>query len=153
MQKSYMAKKPEVTHEWLLVDASDMPIGRLASQVATILRGKHKPTFTPHEDVGDYVVIINSDKVILTGNKMRDKTYFKHTGFIGNAHYVPAKQMIEEKSDYIVQRTIKGMLPKNAIGRAMIKKLKVYKGAEHEHQAQKPRKIELVGKRTAGGKA
>jgi len=141
-----MAKKEEVAREWLLIDATGMPIGRLASQVAAILRGKHKPIFTPHVDTGDFVVIINSDKVILTGNKMTDKYYFHHTGFVGvGAKFEQAKHVVEKKSDFAVTRAIKGMLPKNAIGRQMIKKLKVYKGATHPHEAQQPRPYKLVG--------
>jgi len=145
MQKSYMAKPSDVKPEWLLVDATGMPIGRLAAQVAAILRGKNKPTFTPHVDTGDYVVIINSDKVILTGNKMTDKYYFSHSGYVGGDKHLQAKHVLEKKSDWAVERTIKGMLPKNPLGRAMAKKLKVYKGAEHPHEAQSPRLIKLQG--------
>ena len=140
-----MAKESDIKREWLLVDADGMVIGRLAAQVASILRGKHKPTFTPHVDTGDFVVIINTDKVVLTGNKMTDKYYFSHSGFPGGDKHVQAKKMIEKKSDYAVQRAIKGMLPKNSLGRAMIKKLKVYKDDKHPHQAQNPKKITLVG--------
>jgi len=144
-QKTFMAKNEEVSREWLLVDAAGMPIGRLAAQVATILRGKNKPTFTPHTDVGDYVVVINTDKVVLTGKKMRDKYYFSHSGFVGGDKHVQAKIMLEKKSDYAVERAIKGMLPKNTLGRNMFRKLKVYKGETHPHEAQKPRLIKLVG--------
>ena len=140
-----MAKESDIKREWLLVDATDMPIGRLAAQVAAILRGKHKPTFTPHVDTGDYVVIINSDRAILTGNKMTDKYYFSHSGYVGGDKHVQAKIMLEKKSDVAVQRAIKGMLPKNALGRQMIKKLKICKGADHPHTAQSPRKIKLLG--------
>ena len=140
-----MAKEQDIVHEWLLVDATGMAIGRLAAQVASILRGKHKPTFTPHTDTGDFVVIVNTDKVILTGNKPTDKYYFSHSGFPGGDKHVQAKKMLEKKSDHAVMRAIKGMLPKNALGRKMIKKLKLYKGAEHPHQAQNPRKITLAG--------
>ena len=140
-----MAKNSDVVREWLLVDATGMPIGRLAAQVAAILRGKNKVTFTPHVDTGDYVVIINTDKVILTGKKSTDKYYFSHSGFVGGAKYVQAKTMLEKKSDYAVERAIKGMLPKNSLGRDMFRKLKVYKGAEHPHEAQKPRQISLAG--------
>ena len=145
IQKTYMAKESNIKREWLLVDAAGMPIGRMAAQVAAILRGKHKPTFTPHCDTGDFVVVINTDKVILTGKKMTDKYYFSHSGYAGGDKYVQAKKMIAEKSDFAVERAIKGMLPKNALGRVMFKKLKVYKGSEHPHDAQKPRKIELIG--------
>lgn len=145
IQKSYMAKENDVQREWLLVDATNMPIGRLSAQVAAILRGKNKPTFTPHVDTGDFVVVINSDKVVLTGKKMTDKFYFSHSGYVGGDKYVQAKKMLETKSDFAIERTVKGMLPKNALGRKMFKKLKVYKGAEHPHTAQKPRKITLQG--------
>ena len=147
MQKSYQAKEKDAVaaREWLLVNAAGMPIGRLAAQVAAILRGKHKPTFTPHVDCGDYVVVVNTDKVVLTGKKMTDKIYFSHSGFVGGAKYVQAKHMLEKKSDYAVERAIKGMLPKNSLGRDMFRKLKVYKGEQHPHEAQKPRKITLVG--------
>jgi len=144
-QKSYTAKPADIVREWLLVDAEGMPIGRLAAQVAAILRGKHKPTFTPHVDTGDYVIIINTDKVILTGKKMTDKYYFSHSGFVGGDKHVQAKHMLEKKSDFAVSRAIKGMLPKNSLGRDMFRKLKVYKDAQHPHDAQKPRKISLVG--------
>jgi len=145
-QKSFMANKENVVREWLLVDAAGMPIGRLASQVATILRGKHKPTFTPHCDTGDFVIVVNTDKVVLTGNKMEDKYYFSHSGYVGGDKHVQAKKMIKEKSDRAVERAIKGMLPKNSLGRDMFRKVKVYKGAEHPHEAQQPRMIELDGK-------
>jgi len=146
MQKSYMAKESTIKREWLLVDASGMAIGRLAAQVASILRGKHKPTFTPHVDTGDYVIIINSDKVILTGNKMTQKHYFSHSGYPGGDKHVQAKHMLERKSDYAVERAIKGMLPKNSLGRDMFRKLKVYKDGKHPHEAQNPRTIKLGGK-------
>ena len=141
-----MANEGNIKREWLLVDAAGMPIGRLAAQVAAILRGKHKPTFTPNVDNGDYVVIINSDKAVLTGNKMTDKYYFSHSGYVGGDKHVQAKIMLEKKSDYAVTRAIKGMLPKNSLGRQMIKKLKVHKGAEHTHEAQQPRLIKLGAK-------
>jgi large subunit ribosomal protein L13 len=144
-QKSYTAKESDITREWLLVDAAGMPLGRIAAQVAAILRGKHKPIFTPHVDTGDYVIIINTDKVVLTGKKMTDKYYFSYSGFIGGDKYVQAKTMFANKSDFAVERAIKGMLPKNPLGRDMFKKLKVYKGAEHPHEAQRPRKITLNG--------
>ncbi|MCL2755880.1 MAG: 50S ribosomal protein L13 [Firmicutes bacterium] len=144
-QKSFMANKQNVEREWLLVDAADLPIGRLASQVASILRGKHKPTFTPHCDAGDFVVIINTDKVVLTGNKMEDKYYFHHSGYVGGAKHIQAKKMMKEHSDRAVERAIKGMLPKNSLGRDMFRKVKVYKGDAHPHEAQQPRLIKLDG--------
>ena len=145
MQKTFTANEQNIKREWLLVDATGMAIGRLAAQVAMILRGKHKPTFTPHFDAGDYVVIINSDKVILTGNKMQDKYYWSHSGYIGGAKSVQAKEMLAKNSDKAVEKAIKGMLPKNTLGRQMFRKLKVYKGDTHPHEAQTPRKYALVG--------
>jgi large subunit ribosomal protein L13 len=145
MQKSYMAKESAIAPEWLLVNAAGMPIGRLAAQVALILRGKNKPTFTPNVDTGDFVVVINSDKAVLTGNKMTDKYYFSHSGYIGGDKHVQAKHIMENKSDFAIERAVKGMLPKNSLGRKMIKKLKVYKDANHPHEAQKPREITLKG--------
>ena len=138
-------RKKDVERKWYLVDATDLVLGRMASHIAMILRGKNKPTYTPHVDTGDYVIIVNTDKVILTGNKMTDKYYFSHSGYVGGDKHVQAKIMLEKKSDYAVERAIKGMLPKNTLGREMFKKLKVYKGAEHPHKAQQPRKITLVG--------
>ena len=143
--KSFQQKPLEVKRSWVLVDASGMALGRLASQVAVILRGKNKPTFTPNVDCGDYVVIINSDKVVLTGNKMNDKYYFKHSGYVGGAKYTQAKVMHEKHSDRMVEKAIKGMLPKNALGRKMYRKLKVYKNDVHPHEAQQPKKIKLIG--------
>ncbi|MCL2570483.1 MAG: 50S ribosomal protein L13 [Firmicutes bacterium] len=146
-QKTFMANEGNIQREWLLVDATNMPIGRLASQVASILRGKHKPTFTPHADTGDFVIIINTDKVVLTGNKMEDKYYFHHTGHPGGDKHVQAKKMIKEKSDRAVERAVKGMLPKNSLGRDMFRKLKVYKGDTHPHEAQQPKLTVLDGVR------
>ena len=146
-QKTFMAKKETVAREWLLIDAAGQPIGRLASQVATILRGKHKPTFTPHCDTGDFVIVINTDKAILTGNKMEDKYYFSHSGYAGGDKHVQAKTMMATKSDRAVELAIKGMLPKNSLGRQMYRKLKVYKDANHGHEAQQPREHKLVQKK------
>lgn len=140
-----MANEGNVVREWVEVDAAGMPIGRLASQVAVILRGKHKPTYTPHCDCGDYVVIVNSDKVVLTGKKMTDKYYFSHSGYVGGDKHIQAKTMLKNHSDRAVERAIKGMLPKNTLGRNMFKKVKVYKGDSHPHAAQQPRKIVLIG--------
>ena len=136
--KTYMAKTQDVERKWYVVDATDMPLGRLASQVASILRGKNKPTFTPNVDTGDYVIVINTDKVELTGRKKEQKYYRYHTGYIGGLKEVRYDKLLDEKSDFAVQKAVKGMLPKNSIGRQMIKKLFVYKGSEHPHQAQKP---------------
>ena len=139
--KTYMAKTQDVKREWYVVDATDMPLGRLASQVASILRGKNKPTFTPNVDTGDYVIVINTDKVELTGRKKEQKFYRYHTGYIGGLKEVRYDRLLDEKSDFAVQKAVKGMLPKNSIGRQMIKKLFVYKGSEHPHQAQQPKEL------------
>ena len=136
--KTYMAKPAEVERKWYVVDATDMVLGRLASQVAMVLRGKNKPTFTPNVDTGDYVIIINADKVRLTGKKLEKKYYRYHTGYIGGLKEVQYKKLMAEKPVFVVYKAVKGMLPKNAIGRTMIKKLHVYAGNEHNHQAQQP---------------
>lgn len=136
--KTYMAKPAEVERKWYVVDATDMVLGRLASQVAMVLRGKNKPTFTPNVDTGDYVIIINADKVRLTGKKLEKKYYRYHTGYIGGLKEVQYKKLMVEKPEFVVYKAVKGMLPKNAIGRTMIKKLHVYAGNEHNHQAQQP---------------
>ena len=141
--KSFMAKSHEVKREWFVVDASGLTLGRLASQVASVLRGKHKPTFTPNVDTGDFVIVLNSDKVVLTGKKLEQKMYTYHTGYIGGLKQTPYKDMMAKKSDVVVYEAIKGMLPKNSLGRQMITKLRVYKGAEHNHQAQQPKVLEL----------
>lgn len=140
--KTYMAKADEVVRSWYVVDATDVPLGRLASQVAAILRGKNKPTFTPNVDTGDYVIVINTDKIALTGKKEEQKYYTYHTGYIGGLKQIRYDKLMAEKSDFALQRAVKGMLPKNSIGREMIKKLFCYKGSEHKHQAQKP--VELI---------
>ena len=136
--KTYMAKPAEVERKWYVVDATDMVLGRLASQVAMVLRGKNKPTFTPNVDTGDYVIIINADKVRLTGKKLEKKYYRYHTGYIGGLKEFQYKKLMAEKPEFVVYKAVKGMLPKNAIGRTMIKKLHVYAGNEHNHQAQQP---------------
>lgn len=142
-----MAKSETVERKWYLVDAAGMPLGRLASQVAFILRGKNKPIFTPHVDTGDYVIIINTDKAVLTGNKLTQKYFKTYSGFTGGLKEVQYKKMMEEKSDVAVLRAIKGMLPKNSLGRDMARKVKIYKGAEHPHEAQHPELITLKGGR------
>ncbi|MDD7350672.1 MAG: 50S ribosomal protein L13 [Eubacteriales bacterium] len=139
--KTYMAKAEEVKRNWYVVDATDMVLGRLASNVASVLRGKNKPTYTPNVDCGDHVIVINCDKVVLTGKKLEQKYHTYHTGYVGGLKQIQYKKMMEEKADQAVMLAVKGMLPKNALGRQMIKKLRVYKGAEHNHQAQQP--IEL----------
>lgn len=141
--KTFMAKNGQVERTWYVVDATDMPLGRLASQVAAILRGKNKPVFTPNVDTGDHVIVINTDKVVLTGKKLEQKYYTYHTGYIGGLKQVPYSRMLAEKSDLAVYEAVKGMLPKNSLGRQMITKLRVYKNAEHNHQAQKPVELKL----------
>ena len=142
--KTYMAHADSVVRKWYVVDASGMALGRLASKVAAILRGKNKPIFTPNVDTGDFVIIINTDKVVLTGKKLEKKYYRYHTGHIGGLKEIQYKTLMAEKSDVAVYDAVKGMLPKNSLGRDMIKKLKVYKGPEHNHQAQKPEILKLV---------
>ncbi|MBO4412927.1 MAG: 50S ribosomal protein L13 [Clostridia bacterium] len=143
--KSYMANPQNVERKWYLVDAANTPLGRVASQVASILRGKNKPVFTPHVDTGDFVIVINSDKLVLTGKKLTQKYFKTYSGYQGGLKEVQYKKMMEEKSDVALLRAIKGMLPKNAIGRQMVRKLKIYKGAEHPHEAQHPELISLKG--------
>ncbi len=136
--KTFMAKPETVERKWYVVDATGMVLGRLASQVAAVLRGKNKPTFTPHVDTGDYVIITNCDKVVLTGRKLEQKFYRYHTGYIGGLKEISYSKMMATKADFVVYEAVKGMLPKSPLGRQMLKKLKVYKGAEHGHEAQKP---------------
>ena len=141
--KTYMANARTVERKWYVVDADRVPLGRLASKVAAILRGKNKPDFTPNVDTGDYVIVLNSDKAVLTGKKLEDKFYRYHTGYIGGLKEISYGKMMAERSDLAVYEAVKGMLPKNSLGRQMIKKLKVYKGAEHNHSAQKPEALKL----------
>ena len=141
--KTYMANAQTVERKWYVVDAEGSPLGRLASKVASILRGKNKPSFTPNVDTGDFVIILNSDKVVLTGKKTEDKFYRYHTGYIGGLKEISYGKLMAERSDLAVYEAVKGMLPKNSLGRQMIKKLRVYKGAEHNHAAQKPEALKL----------
>ena len=141
--KSYMAKPNEIERKWYIIDAEDKVLGRLATEVATILRGKHKPIYTPHVDTGDFVIIINADKVKLTGKKLEQKQYRYHTGYPGGLKSISYNRMIKEKSEKVIQLAVKGMLPKNRLGRQMIKKMKVYSGSEHNHEAQKPEVYEF----------
>ena len=145
--KTYMANSQTVTRKWYVVDAEGMPLGRLASQVAAVLRGKNKPQFTPHVDTGDFVIVINTDKVILTGKKLEKKIKRHHTLYMGGMKEVKYSKYLAEKSDDAVYEAVKGMLPKNSLGRKMLKKLRVYKGAEHKHEAQQPEPLNLVVKR------
>ena len=141
--KTYYAKPGEVQREWLLVDATDMTLGRLASEVAQILRGKNKPTYTPHVDTGDFVIIINAEKIKVTGKKVTDKVYYRHTLYPGGLKSETFQEAMAKHPERVIERAVKGMLPKNSLGRKIGKKLKVYVGPEHPHQAQQPRKIEL----------
>ena len=143
--KTFMANAANIERKWYVVDAAGMPLGRVASQAASVLRGKNKPTFTPHVDAGDYVIILNCDKVLLTGNK-KDEVYRHHSGVSSGLKEVKMSKLMNEKSDEVMYRAIKGMLPKNSLGRAMLKKLRVYKGGEHEHQAQQPAELKLITK-------
>ena len=141
--KSFMAKHEEVKRNWYVVDAQGMVLGRLASQVAAILRGKNKAEFTPHVDTGDFVIVINTDKVVLTGDKLNQKVFRRHSGKPGNLKELQYDRLMATRSDFVVMRAVKGMLPKNSLGAKILKKLRVYKGAEHEQQAQKPIALEL----------
>ena len=142
--KTYMAKAETVQRKWYVVDAEGMVLCRLASQVAAILRDKNKPTFTPHVDTGDHVIVLNADKVVLTGDKLNQKFYRRHSGYPGGLKETSYKDLMAKKADLAVIEAVRGMLPKNALGRQMIKKLRVYKGAEHDHAAQKPEVLELT---------
>ena len=141
--KTYSAKPGEVAKDWHLVDANGKTLGRMASEIAKRLRGKHKPEYTPHVDTGDYVVVVNAEKVAVTGNKMSDKIYHHHTGYIGNLKSITLEKQLAEHPERVIQKAVKGMLPRNSLGRAMFKKLKVYAGNEHPHEAQQPQPLEL----------
>ena len=141
--KTVSAKKEDVQREWYVVDATGQTLGRLATRVATVLRGKHKPIFTPHVDTGDFVVVINAEKVKLTGKKNDDKLYHYHTGWVGGIVTRTAKQLRAQRPERLIENAVQGMLPKNVLGRAMGKKLKVYAGGEHPHAAQQPRELAL----------
>ncbi len=137
--KTYMLKKAEVQNDWHVVDADGLVLGRLASKIAQIIRGKHKPTFTPHMDGGDFVVVINAEKVRLTGRKMEQKQYFRHTGYIGNEKFTPVAKMLATHPERVIEKAVFGMLPKGTLGRQVLrKKLKVYAGPRHPHEAQRP---------------
>jgi len=145
--KTFMPKEADVTSNWWIVDGTNIPLGRLASQVAAVLRGKNKPTYTPHVDMGDHVIVLNCDKVILTGNKLNQKVYKYHTLYPGGDREIQYSKLMKEKSDFAVERAVKGMLPKNSLGKNMLKKLRTYKGAEHENQAQNPKELKIKGGR------
>ena len=137
-RKTYSAKKDEIQRKWYLIDLKDRPLGRVATQVADILRGKNKPQYTPHVDTGDFVVAINAEQVKLTGNKLDQKVYYRHSGYPGGLKETVARKMLETKPEEILKAAVKGMLPKSILGRTLLKKLKVYRGAEHPHAAQQP---------------
>ena len=141
--KTYMPKASDVERNWYLVDAEGQVLGRLATGIATILRGKNKPEFTPHMDMGDFVVVVNADKVVLTGKKEQQKIYYRHTGYPSGLRKVPYERMMAKHPERVLESAVRGMLPKNSLGRAMFRKLKVYAGPNHNNQAQKPVKIEL----------
>ena len=141
--KTYSAKAEDVERKWWLVDLEGKTVGRAASEIATRLRGKHKPTFTPHVDTGDFVVCINADKVVFTGNKERDKVYRKHSGYPGGLKEITAGELLERKPEDVIRYAVQGMLPKNKLAQKIIKKLKVYAGDEHPHEAQQPEALEL----------
>ena len=141
--KTYMPKAEDIDRKWYVVDAEGQVLGRLATEIASILRGKNKPEFTPHMDMGDFVVVVNADKLILTGKKEQQKIYRRHTGYPGGLREVPYERMMEKHPERVLEKAVRGMLPKNTLGRAMFRKLKVYAGPDHEHQAQQPVKIEF----------
>ena len=140
---TFMQKKTEVARKWYVIDANDLPLGRVAAKAAHVLRGKHKVTFTPHVDCGDYVIIINASKVKLTGNKLNNKMYYNHSGYTGGLRVRSAKVMKENYPEEMIERAVKGMLPKGRLGRQMYKKLFVYAGEEHKHEAQKPVEMKI----------
>ena len=143
MKTTFMANASNIERKWYVVDAEGQTLGRLAAEVAKVLRGKHKPTFTPHVDTGDYVIVVNAAKVTVTGKKLVQKTYFRHSGYPGGAKFTQLGHMLENRPERVVEMAIRGMLPKNKLGEQMYRKLNVYAGAEHPHQAQKPEVLNL----------
>ncbi|MEA3424394.1 MAG: 50S ribosomal protein L13 [Bacillota bacterium] len=141
--KSYVAKPLEIERKWYVIDATDKTLGRLSTQIATILRGKHKPIYTPHVDTGDFVIVVNAEKIKVTGNKENAKMYRWHSGYIGHLKERTYKEMMAKRPEEIIRLAVKGMMPKNSLGNQMITKLKVYAGSEHKHEAQKPEALEL----------
>jgi len=143
--KTYIARDKEIQakRRWYVVDAEEVVLGRMASKIAHILKGKHKPIYSPHQDAGDFVIVVNADKVKLTGNKMQQKTYFRHSGYIGGVTVTPISLMLQRHPERVVQNAVKRMLPKNVLGRKMFTKLKVYAGPDHKHQAQQPQVLDL----------
>jgi len=142
-QKTYSPSAQEIDRQWFVVDAGDKVLGRLATEIARILRGKHKPVYTPHLDMGDHVIVINAEKVRVTGKKTEQKVYYRHTGYPGGIRSTPFSRLIQEHPDRVLKKAVWGMLPHNALGRKMLKKLKVYSGSEHRHAAQQPQTLDL----------
>jgi large subunit ribosomal protein L13 len=141
--RTYTPKAHEIEHKWWVVDAADKTLGRLATEVARVIRGKHKPMFTPHLDTGDNVIVVNASKVVLTGNKADQKTYFRHSGYMGGEQHIPFRRVMASHPERVIEMAVKGMLPKNALGRNLSKKLKVYAGSEHPHQGQQPQPLDI----------
>ena len=141
--RTFSAKPAEVRRDWYIIDATDKTLGRMATEIARRLRGKHKPEYTPHVDTGDYIVVVNAEKVHVTGNKVQDKMYHRHSGFPGGLTSMSFEKMVQRAPERLIELAVKGMLPKNPLGRAMLKKLKVYAGPEHKHTAQQPKSLEL----------
>lgn len=141
--KTFVAKPAEVKRDWFVVDAEDKTLGRLATEIALRLRGKHKAEYTPHVDTGDYIVVINAEKITVTGNKAKGKIYYHHTGFIGGIKSISFEDLIERAPERVIEKAVKGMLPKGPLGRAMFRKLKVYAGTEHQHSAQQPQVLDI----------
>jgi large subunit ribosomal protein L13 len=143
MYKTYVAKPGEVERKWYVVDATGQTLGRLATQIATILRGKHKPEYTPHEDVGDFVVVVNAEKVHVTGRKLEQKKYYWHTGYPGGIREITLNRQLQLHPERVIEHAVKGMLPRGPLGRRQLRKLRVYEGAEHPHEAQQPEPLEV----------
>ena len=143
MKTTFMANAQNVERKWFVVDAEGQTVGRLAAEVAKVLRGKHKPTFTPHVDTGDFVIVINAEKAVFTGKKLINKTYFRHSGYNGGTTFTPAGQMMEKFPERVIEHAVRGMLPKNRLGEQMYRKLNVYAGSEHPHAAQQPEELKL----------
>jgi len=141
--KTFMPKKQDIERRWYLIDANGKILGRLASFIATRLRGKHKPIYTPHADTGDFIIVINAKKVRLTGNKLKDKVYYRHTGYIGGVKSITAEKLLQKKPENLIRFAVEGMLSKNRLGKKLIKKLKVYAGSDYPHEAQKPEILEI----------
>lgn len=141
--KTFVAKPESVERDWYVVDATDLTLGRLAAEIATRLRGKHKPEYTPHVDTGDYIVVVNADKITVTGNKAKGKMYYRHSGYPGGLKEASFEKLMEKKPEMAIESAVKGMLPKGPLGRAMFRKMKVFVGPEHTHQAQQPQVLEL----------